>query len=216
MTKNNSKNKDYFTQRNNELKPNGACNVTSMINALNAASWPVAQLANERFSQPEDALMDFIKTDRRVNIVWKKFDPSGSYAPNEWHPVLAYGTNLYLQEKGLLRKGDAAVEFGEDRKLFDIIRQIDDGGAAVLSGLFVAHGKKTIGHVVACVGYTTDNKNDVDALILDDPWGNYHTEYADPNGNDIIMPIEDFKKLIRHCGNLGSKMCHLVRMYKEC
>ena len=48
MTKNNSKNKDYFTQRNNELKPNGACNVTSMINALNAASWPVAQLAMDK------------------------------------------------------------------------------------------------------------------------------------------------------------------------
>lgn len=45
MKKNNSENKPYYTQRNNKLKPNGACNVTSMIAALSAAGWDVDKLA---------------------------------------------------------------------------------------------------------------------------------------------------------------------------
>ena len=88
MTQNNSKDKPYYTQRNNRLKPNGACNVTAMIAALCAAGWAVEQLATEQYAQPEDALMHFILADSRVDAYWKKVDPAGHYAPNEWHPVL--------------------------------------------------------------------------------------------------------------------------------
>lgn len=211
---NNSKNKDYFTQRNNELKPNGACNVTSMINALNAASWPVEKLASEKYLQPEDALMHFILTDSRVQTLWQKMDPNGLYPANEWHPVLAFGTNLFLQANGLLKRGEAAVEFGEKWRLFDFVRKIDEGGAAVLSGIFRAEGKKTIGHVVACVGYVKDDDGDVCGLVLDDSWGDYHDEYATKKGNDIVMSIEDFKSKIRHLGALDYKMGHMVSMFK--
>ena len=66
MEINNSAGKPYYTQRNNQLKPNGACNVTAMIAALLAAGYAVEQLATERFRQPEDALMDFIVHDERT------------------------------------------------------------------------------------------------------------------------------------------------------
>ena len=210
MKKNNSENKPYYTQRNNKLKPNGACNVTSMIAALSAAGWDVSKLATKEYPQPEDALMHFILADKTVDSFWRKLDPPGRYAPNEWHPVLAYATNLYLRQCGLLGVKETAVEWREDRKLEVIQETLKNGGAAVLSGVFVAEGKKTIGHVVACVGYKTDDSVKITHFILDDSWGNYQTEYADHNGNDVEMPLADFISCIRPCG-LKVKMAHLIR-----
>jgi hypothetical protein len=210
MKKNNSENKPYYTQRNNKLKPNGACNVTSMVAALSAAGWDVDKLATKEYPQPEDALMHFILADKVVDSYWRKIDPAGRYAPNEWHPVLAYGTNRYMRQCGLLGIEETAVEWREDRKLEVIQETLKNGGAAVLSGIFTAEGKKTIGHVVACVGFRTDDAGKITHFILDDSWGNYHTEYSDHNGNDVEMPLEDFKTMIRHC-NMDVKMAHLIR-----
>ncbi len=210
MKKNNSENKPYYTQRNNKLKPNGACNVTSMIAALSAAGWDVDKLATKEYPQPEDALMHFILADKVVDSYWRKIDPAGRYAPNEWHPVLAYGTNRYMRQCGLLGIEETAVEWREDRKLEVVQETLKNGGSAVLSGIFTAEGKKTIGHVVACVGFKTDDAGKITHFILDDSWGNYHTEYSDHNGNDVEMPLEDFKTMIRHC-NMDVKMAHLIR-----
>ncbi|MBR0101011.1 MAG: C39 family peptidase, partial [Treponema sp.] len=175
MVQNNSKNKPYYTQRNNALKPNCACNVTAMIAALLAAGYAVEQLATEKFRQPEDALMDFIVHDERTLALWKVLDPSRHNAPNEWHPVLALGTNLFLRERGLVGKDVNAVEWGEWRSKSQITETIRNGGAAVLSGLFPAGGRKTIGHVVACVGFKEDDEGNITHFIIDDSWGNYHT-----------------------------------------
>lgn len=210
MTQNNSKNKPYYTQRNNKLKPNGACNVTAMIAALVAAGWDVEKLATEQYAQPEDALIHFILADARVDACWKKIDPKGMYTPNEWHPVLAFGTNLYLRERGLIGKDESVVEWGEWRSKSDIVGTLRNGGAAVLSGLFVAEGRNTIGHVVACVGFKEDDDGNLTHFILDDSWGDYRTEYRMQNGNDIEMPLEDFNSKIRHCG-ADNKMAHLIR-----
>ena len=210
MKKNNSENKPYYTQRNNKLKPNGACNVTSMIAALSAAGWDVDKLATKEYPQPEDALMHFILAEKTVDTFWRKLDPPGRYAPNEWHAVLAYGTNRYMRQCGLLSVEETAVEWREDRKLEVVQETLKNGGSAVLSGIFTAEGKKTIGHVVACVGFKTDDAGKITHFILDDSWGNYHTEYSDHNGNDVEMPLEDFKTMIRHC-NMDVKMAHLIR-----
>lgn len=210
MEINNSAGKPYYTQRNNQLKPGGACNVTAMIAALLAAGYAVDSLATEKYSQPEDALMDFILHDERTLALWKVLDQSGRNAPNEWHPVLALGTNLFLREKGLVGKDVNAVEWGEWRSKSDIVGTLRNGGAAVLSGLFVAEGRNTIGHVVACVGFKEDDDGNLTHFILDDSWGDYRTEYREQNGNDIEMPLEDFNSKIRHCG-ADNKMAHLIR-----
>ena len=210
MTVNNSAGKPYYTQRNNQLKPGGACNVTAMIAALLAAGYAVEQLATEKFRQPEDALMDFILHDERTLALWKVLDPSGHNAPNEWHPVLALGTNLFLRERGLVGKCVDAVEWGEWRSKSQITETIKNGGAAVLSGLFPAGGRKTIGHVVACVGFKEDDEGNLTHFIIDDSWGDYRTEYADHNGNNVEMSLEDFNSKIRHCG-ADNKMAHLIK-----
>lgn len=209
MKKNNSENKPYYTQRNNKLKPEGACNVTSMIAALSAAGWDVEKLATKDYPQPEDALMHFILADSRVDYFWRKLDTAGHFAPNEWHPVLAYGTNLYMRECELLKKNETAVEWNERLSISEIKSVLEGGGSVVFSGVFIAGGKKTIGHVVACVGLRTDDEN-ITHFIIDDSWGDYRTEYTIPDGNDIEMPYDDFKALLRPCG-AELKMGHIVR-----
>ena len=210
MKKNNSENKPYYTQRNNKLKPNGGCNVTSMIAALSAAGWDVSKLATKEYPQPEDALMHFILADKRVDTFWRRIDPLGRYAPNEWHPVLAYGTNLYMRECGVIGNDTVPVAWSERHTVREIVQVIENGGAAVLSGIFAVEGKKTIGHVVAAVGFKTDENGCLSHFIIDDSWGDYRTEYKNRNGNDIEMPLEDFQTKIRHCGT-DCKLAHLVR-----
>ncbi|WP_147613846.1 C1 family peptidase [Treponema pectinovorum] len=215
MEVNNSKNKPYYTQRNNALKPNGACNVTSIINALSASGWPVQKLATQKHRQPEDSLMDFILTDERVQKFWKKTDPLGRYPANEWHPVLAYGTNLFLRKNGLLFEGEVALKFGELWNVEDIAEAIYAGGSAVLSGVFAVKNEKTtehvIGHVVAVVGLK-DYGEGVECFVIDDSWGDYRTGYKEHNGNDIPMPLSDFMRMLRPCGS-RFKMGHLVKKY---
>ena len=213
MEKNNSQNKPYYTQRNNEIKPGSACNVTAMIMALSAAGWPVDRLSDSAHSQPEDALMFFLCNDRSVRDAWLKVDPSRRYPPNEWHPVLAYGTNLFLRHKGLLGEGADAVEFSERRSLSQFIRTIDFGGACVTSGLFTFKNKKVGGHVVAVVGYKTDEDGNIMSLLIDDPWGDYRTFYENTKGNDIEMPLSDFKKIIRPAG-MDIKIGHTIMKFR--
>lgn len=213
MKKNNSQNKPYYSQRNNQLKPEGACNVTSMINALSSAGWPVSKLGTKKYPQPEDALMNFMMNDNTVLVAWRKIDPAGSYPPNEWHAILALGTNLWLRANGLLCQYKNAVEFREDVTAEDVTRTIVNGGAVVCTGRFITAQKKTIGHVVCVVGYENDDNEKT--FVLDDSWGDYHDGYVTQNGNDVKMSFADFTSLLRPCGS-PKKMGHIVSMFKEC
>lgn len=212
MKKNNSVEKPYYSQRNNALKPEGACNVTAMISALSAAGWPVEKLADKTYPQPEDALMHFMLADPDVDKEWHRIDRACRFPPNEWHPLLAFGTNKFLEKKGIAERGTAAVCWGENRYADDLKKAIDGGGSAVVSGLFEFQSGKALGHVVAVVGYKTDDAGKLASFTLDDPWGNYHTKYADANGNDIDMPVDDFVSIIRSAGS-ALKCGHIVYKY---
>lgn len=209
-----SKDKPYYSQRANALMPTRSCNVTAMISALSSASWPVESFVDLNFKTPADALMNFILTDRQIQDLWRKKDPKGLYPPNEWHEILCHGTNLFLEEKKLIHDGKLAVEWGERRSISDLVRTLDDGGSAVLRGLFKCNGKD-IGHVVCLVGYDKDSCGQIRNWIIDDPFGDYRTGYKGVNGNDIAMPMDDFHRMIRPENN-ELKHAHLVRMFKEC
>lgn len=206
------KGKAYYTQRNNRINPGSACNVTAMVAALSAAGWPVGCLGTEKYPQPEDSLMDFILTSPAINEEWKEIDPDGKYPPNQWHALLAMGTNLWLRRGGLLGERDTAVEFGESRTLGDITEAIAKGGAAVLSGVFTMENGQKSGHVVAAVGFEEDCLDGDDRLVLDDSWGDYTTRYRDKNGKGVRMAYGDYLRLIKDCGS-KFKMAHIVRKY---
>ena len=187
--KNNSDGKPYFSQRNNKIKPASSCNVTSIINALSSAGWPVLAMVPEGV-QPEDALMRFIMTDAACDRKWRSLDPQGKQPPNEWHAVLAYGANKWLAKLGYT---DSPVQFRENVTAEEIKAVIQDGGA---DGM--------LNHVVAIVGYSGDD------FIIDDPWGDFRDKYVTVKGNDIPMTRSEFMNLLKPLGNM-KKWAHLVK-----
>ena len=201
MYKNNSKGKPYYTQRNNKIKPGSSCNVTSMVAALSAAGWPVEKMASGG-RQPEDELMRFILTDAACDRKWRMLDPQGKIPPNEWHAVLAYGTNRWLLGLGY---PSGIVEWKENATLEEIRQQVDKGGSVVVSGQFPYQGGK-LDHVVAVVGY------DAAGFIIDDPWGDWHDGYATVNGDDIGLRHSEALQMLKPLQSV-KKWAHLVRPY---
>jgi len=207
--KNNSEGKPYYTQRNNKIKPGAACNVTSIISALSAAGWPVEKLAPKGV-QPEDELMRFLITDPKCSADWKRLDPAGHYPPNEWHSILADGANR-LVRRVICGSNKLPIIYTENSSAADISGVIAGGGAAAVSGLFALPDGKKLNHIVSVVGFT-GSADAPDGFILDDPWGDYRTGYAEYDGNDVEMPMTDFLSIIKFPG-LPRKMAHLVRAY---
>lgn len=197
--KNNSDGKPYFSQRNNKIKPASSCNVTSIINALSSAGWPVQQMVPDNV-QPEDSLMHFIMTDASCDRKWRSLDPEGKIPPNEWHAVLAYGANKWLAKLGYT---DSPVQFRENVTAEEIKAAIQDGGAAVVSGCFPSVDGM-LNHVVAIVGYSGDD------FIIDDPWGDFRDKYVTVKGNDIPMKRAEFISFLKPLGNT-KKWAHLVK-----
>lgn len=196
--KNNSEGKPYFSQRNNKIKPASSCNVTSIINALSAAGWPVEDMVPEGV-QPEDALMRYIMTDAGCDKKWRSLDPEGKIPPNEWHAVLAYGANRWLSGLGY---SGSPVQFRENVSADEIKSVIQNGGAAVVSGAFPSVDG-VLNHVVAIVGYSGDD------FIIDDSWGDYRDKYVTVKGNDIPLKRADFVRLLKPAGS-ARKWAHLV------
>lgn len=203
MYKNNSKGKPYYTQRNNKIKPGSSCNVTSMIAALSAAGWPVEKMVAKN-QQAEDDLLLFIMTDAVVDKKWRSLDPEGKIPPNEWHAVLAFGTNRWLKSKGY---NCLPVVFSEAVALDEIQKTVKAGGACVVSGRF-PYKTGSLNHVVAVVGI------DETSLIVDDPFGDWHDEYATIKGDDIKMDSSEFYSLLKPLGAV-KKWAHIVEPFKE-
>lgn len=200
MARNNSEGKPYYTQRNNRIRPGSSCGVTAMVAALSAAGWDVDGLVPGGV-QPEDALLRFIMTDGSTLGVWKRLDPEGRTPPNEWHAVLAHGTNRWLKSCGL--EGSPVV-FREAVSAGEIRAAVDAGGAAVISGRFAQADGTEIDHVVTVAGY------DGDGWIIDDPWGDYRDGYRTHCGNDIPLPAADFAAKIKPQGK-AAKWAHTVQ-----
>jgi hypothetical protein len=201
---NNSDGKPYYSQRNNELSPGSSCNVTSMVSGLVSASWP---LPAGKFKQPEDNLLDFIRNSSIVQRRWDVIDPQHKTPPNQLHELLCLGTNLWLEH---LR--GPKIELLWKLSIDDIVTVIDFGGAVVMSGKFQDRQSGEIGHIVPIVGYQEDRPGKVTHFILDDPWGDYESQYRIQRGDDIFMPISDWLSMIRE-QNKPLKFGHVIKRY---
>ena len=172
-----------------------------MVAALSAAGWPVEKMTSGG-RQPEDELMRFVLTDAACDRKWRMLDPEGRIPPNEWHAVLAYGTNRWLLGLGY---SSGIVEWRENATLAEIQDQVNRGGAAVVSGQFPYQGGK-LDHVVAVVGF------DAAGFIIDDPWGDWHDGYITTKGNDISLTQSEALQMLKPLGS-GKKWAHLVKPY---
>lgn len=195
---NNSAPADYYSQRNNRRSPYAACNVTAMVDALAAARWPLPPARDWEDQQPEDRLMLFIEADSECRHMWRTLDPRGELPPNQWHAVLALGTNRWM--------GQVIVQFSESVEIPRMIGQLALGGTCVVCGRF----PRTSGHLVALVGVAMEEPARPSYWIIDDPYGDYHTNYESERGDDVQLPHEDFLRILNPAGEVR-KWCHFVR-----
>lgn len=213
-----SEGKDYYTQRNNKVRPLTTCNTTSMIMLLTYSGIQLPKLQPDE--QPEDSLTNFLWTNPTVLDFYKqtseesyldwKAHPNTGIAPNEFHVVLAKGTNLWLGG----RKN--VVKFTTSATMKDILWDLICGKAVAMTGVF-----NKLRHVVCVVGFeslqdasTIKSASDVattqvTSILIDDPYGDYRTAYKSTKGNDIPIPFAQFMSMMREF-NKDVKWAHRV------
>lgn len=205
MVFNYSKDIDYHTQINNRRLPLSTCNTTSMIMALKQAG---VILHFPPDMQPEDYLTAFLTTPEAYRKMkelapWFFSQETGKalHPPNEVHVMLEWAVNTLLQRK--------ADRFSEKVPVETIVEHLKNGGGVVLTGEFRLI-KKKLGHIVSLAGFITDDSEKITDYIIDDPYGNFRTDYTDHRGNDTIMSQDEFTTTFKPVGNEKIKWAHLV------
>lgn len=62
-------------------------------------------------------------------------------------------------------------------------------------------------------GFETDRHEDVTHFIIDDPFGNFRTDYQDQRGNNIRITMDEFVVIFKPTGNDEVKWAHLIFMH---
>jgi hypothetical protein len=219
--------KPYVSQRDNVERPLITCNTTSMVMGLEYNGYnlptrdPAYPTVNEQ--QPEDLLTKFMLTNEKVSgyykclnieewIRWQKNldEPDNCIPPNEYHAVLAYGTNLWL--------GKEVVTFTTISIQSILFKMIQDYVAVVQSGKWAG-----LNHITCITGFETEQNDilslpkleDIDLklmtnIIMQDPYGDYRTRYKEKNGKDIIVPFDSYVSLVKPLAS-DKKWVHLVK-----
>lgn len=193
-----SNDSEYHTQRNNRLNPSGTCNTTASINALRSSniafSWP-------KGVQPEDHLTATLDSDEAWAIMHRdhSWAITDGYEPRHVHAMLSWAINEKLVRRPVVR-------FSTTTTWHEIIFNIVALRCAVnLSGKFTKFG-----HIVTLVGLKT-NQNDIEqctdpnqidmesivSLVIDDPYGNYHSAYRDHRGNNISFTFPELDRITK-------------------
>lgn len=237
-----SDNKDNYGQRNNkyvhkncngitDVSAGTMCNGTSEVMAADYDGW---KFPDGKFEQPEDNFLDFMMSSKEVDDYYRTAMPTlyadykkeilnekgkpAYYTPNEVHKVLAFAFNKWM--------GSEVVTFKENVAIIDLIKELVEGRACVLSGKF-----NKLNHIVCLVGAKWKvTKEDAtpaqlnalieqiveqgkmpDSFIIDDPYGDYHTDYMVAKGNDIEVPFADFIHIFKPIDNASVKMAHIFK-----
>jgi hypothetical protein len=189
----------FHTQVNNVYYPLSTCNTTSAIMWLLDCGIPFTCPSG---MQPEDHLTTITETPEAREFMhsaapWA-FDAEGraTRSPREVHVCLAWAVNKMV--------GREVMRFRLDATYQELIAELANGNAALLSGIFTRRG-----HVVCLVGVRTtqDRAELVEArrvrvdcikgFIIDDPYGDYFKGYHDCRGNDVFFPVDDIDRLAR-------------------
>lgn len=190
--KNFSKNIPYHSQVNNKIYPHSTCNTTSMIMALKQAG----HKCEFGDGQPEDILTELLLKPKYWDMM-DKLSPSykkDGYRPNEIHDCLCAATNEII--------GKTVDYFSTNTLVLRIKNHLEDGGGVVLSGKFKLSTGKILNHIVSLAGYSDDG------FLIDDPYGNFRTDYSDHHGNDIFITNDEFFTIFK--GTETSKWAHLI------
>ncbi|MDR0443255.1 MAG: hypothetical protein LBH44_07615 [Treponema sp.] len=187
--------KEQCEKRSYKVKPGSSSNAAAMVAALEAAHWPVGDMAPAG-ENPVDALTRFIMTDPVTLNRWRQLDPGGRRAPFEWDEVLAFGTNRFLRNFGI---DHSPVTFYGAVSRKEIDAALDAGGAAVVSGIIPPFEapKTPVEHAVAVTGREADS-----GYAVVDPWRD--------SGGSVRLTLADFNAFISPI-TLGKKRAHIIK-----
>lgn len=199
---------DYHTQRNNRIDPTQTCQVTAMIMGLKASGIPFDYPSNE---QPEDYLAKILDEPDAHDKLLREYPSLAERHPREVHAILSWAVNNKLCKR---RVTQFSTKVSMQELLWRIARY---RCASVMSGRFTSYG-----HLVTLVGFesgqddldSADSPGPVDldqvqSIIVDDPWGDGKTGYREKQGNDVIYTLHEFAHLTRVYDSLDAKWAHL-------
>lgn len=209
MTINRSIKGEYHTQRNNRIVPHKACNVTSKAMWYKYNGF---RITPPKGKQPEDWFAELLDSDRAHRYMAAHFPWAvGEFPPREVHGMLVW-LDGEIMERTVSRFDNA---YPVRSHLWRLLQ----GEVLIWSGLFC----ERLHHVVCGVGFETDQTdvedaedpddidlNRVTAFIMDDPYGNWRTDYRDHRGDDIRMPVEVWGDTMKPLGNRDAKRAHYV------
>jgi hypothetical protein len=162
--------------------------------------------------QPEDYFTSIMETDEMYKRKDRMYSWAKNYRPAEIHMMLEWAANNKLVGKNAVR---FSTEYPLQLLCYDIAVR---ARPCVVSGTFTPTG-----HIVVLVGLRT-LQDDIEQVtepryvklsaikqfIVDDPYGNWYTDYQDHNGNDIVFEFGDFNKLTKSAGDTEKKWAHRI------
>lgn len=186
----------YRSQRDNEELPGSSCNVTSAVMALEASGHPPSEIVGlPAAEQPEDFLTD-IGDSSEAYAVMKRISP---WFFKENGDPLCRPPEAPLMLDWIVERayGRSLMEYSEGNPFLHFVSEIDAGRASILRGKFTATG-----HIVAMIGYEAVGDiggqiGDITGFIVNDPWGNFLTDYTDHDGEQVTIPIETIIRVAR-------------------
>lgn len=213
-TINNSVGKPNYSQRLNPDDPTTpwnetleTCNVTSGITALITAGYTEKELSKGLADRlPMDLLM-FMRKNPKCLGMYEWVDPKKTSPMNEWMDILAVAIDEYLGgQKGVrvLYAADVGV----------IAKYIEQGWGIIIHGEyeFVRANGTTVksGHYQSLAGMVFDDAGKQVSWIVDDPFGDPHTNYASKVGNDIVLSMQEVRDLVKPKGLISQKDVILI------
>ncbi len=204
-----SKDFDYHTQINNRIIPFQSCGPTSAIMALLARGISFEYDA-EKYPDPADALTMLLLSEKARTFMHEQFPwaEGAGLIPQNLSVCLKWGIDRFV--------GKTVDHFTTRGTLQDIIWHLCHGRPLIMSGSFTASG-----HFLTVMGFETLQHQydlltiddiDMDAivnLVIDDPYGDYHTGYDSKRGNDIAFTVEEFHALTNQPID-GLKWTHVI------
>lgn len=162
-------------------RPKSECNTTA---AVMACMYTHNDIKSPDGILPEDYLMDILDSEEGRAYL-QKIVPGAKYNPWNDSYCIAWAVN-----KAMNKEVCAVVKVSIEK----MIEHLSNDGAVAIGGGFLSGG--TSGHFVCVVGFELNESDVVTKIIIDDPYGNYNTNYEDHfDGNDIKIPIDKFIKL---------------------
>lgn len=163
--------------------------------------------------QPEDYLTDFLLSPEAYRKM-KEMTPwffdretgKAIVAPNEVHQMLEWGVNTLLKKQ--------VDKFSTDIPIKTIIAHLINGGGVVLSEEFRLRNR-SLHHIVSLAGFVTDENEDITHFIIDDPFGNFRTDYQDQHGNNIKITRDEFIVIFKPTGDESLKWVHIWWRHKK-